>query len=305
MKRCLLCLLVFALAVVPARAHFIWIVPDGADGTRIKVVFSDDLEPDEGVAVEKIAGTKLLARDAAGKAVKLESKKGEHAYRAGLPGKGEGLVGGVCKYGVTQRGEGKPFLLAYYPKMILGDVKEAKPWDELPLEIVPLGGGRFQVHFAGKPAADAEVSVLAPTADGKETLKADARGEFKIKSTAAGLYGIRARHIEAKAGEHEGKKYEEVRHYATWCFGSAGAGGRRNRDGCARGEGFAYAPLPEAVSSFAAAAYDGWLYAEKGPVRDVQGEEGVLVQSQRGAAGRRTRRSTPTRRSCRNSRRIE
>jgi uncharacterized GH25 family protein len=262
MKRCLFSLLAFALLAIPARAHFIWIVPDGADGTKVKVVFSDDLEPDEGVAVEKIGGTKLLTLDAAGKAAKLDWKKGEHAYLANLPGKGDGLVGGVCKYGVTQRGEGKPFLLAYYPKMVRGEPKETKPWDELPLEIIPLGEGRFKVLFGGKPAAESEVSVVAPTADGKETLKADARGEFKIKSTAPGLYGVRARHIEAKAGEHDGKKYEEVRHYATLVFRLGKAPGAAADAPAAKVA--AYAPLPEAVSSFGAVASDGWLYAYGG-----------------------------------------
>ena len=218
MKRCMMSLLLFALAVVPARAHFIWIVPDGTDGTRAKVIFSDSLEPDEGVPVEKVAATKLHVRDNDGRVAAIDWKKGEHAYLVSVPGNGAAVLGGVCQYGVIQRGEGKPFLLAYYPKWIRGEVEAAKPWDKLPLEIVPQGAGRFQVHFAGKPVADAEVVVLTPAADSKETLKTDARGDFRVRSTAPGLYGIRARHVEAKAGEHEGKKYEEARHYATLVF---------------------------------------------------------------------------------------
>ena len=57
MKRCVTCLLLLAWAALPARAHFIWIVPDGTDGTKAKVIFSDSLEPDEGVPVEKIAAS--------------------------------------------------------------------------------------------------------------------------------------------------------------------------------------------------------------------------------------------------------
>ena len=33
-----------------------------------------------------------------------------------------------------------------------------------------------------------------------------------------GVYAIRARHVEAKAGEQGGKKYKEVRYYSTLTF---------------------------------------------------------------------------------------
>src|SRR5262245_31221402 len=112
MKRCVLSLLLVALAAVPAPAHFIWIVPDGADATRAKVVFSDTLGPDDAVDVEKIAATKLYLRDGEGKVASLGWTKGEHAYLVNVPGKGPAVVGGVCAYGVLQRGDSKPFLLA-------------------------------------------------------------------------------------------------------------------------------------------------------------------------------------------------
>ena len=32
---------------------------------------------------------------------------------------------------------------------------------------------------------------------------------------AAGRYGVYAKHVEAKRGEHAGKKFDEIRHYAT------------------------------------------------------------------------------------------
>ena len=263
MKRCMMGLLLFTLTAVPVRAHFIWIVPDAADGTKVRVIFSDNLEPDDAVPVERIAATELLVRNADGTVAALNWEKGEHAYLVRVPGKGPIVVGGVCRYGVVQRGESKPFLLAYYPKFIQGEVKAATPWDKLPLEIVPRGAGRFQVLFAGKPAAGAEVVVLTPAADGKETHQTDARGEFEVRSAAPGLYGLRARHIETKAGEHAGKKYEEVRHYATLVFRRAEERPRKVPADPAA-EAPAYPPLPRAVSSFGAAVADGWLYVYGG-----------------------------------------
>ncbi|MCI0456309.1 MAG: DUF4198 domain-containing protein, partial [Gemmataceae bacterium] len=176
-----------------------------------------------------------------------------------LADRGPAVLGGVCSYGVIQRGQDKPFLLAYYPKWIRGEVKAAKAWDQLPLEILPQGAGRFQVRFAGKPATDTEVVVLTPAADGKATLQTDAQGEFQVRSAAPGLYGIRARFIEAKAGEHEGKKYEAVRHYATLVFQ---IGETQSKKVPAAPSD--YAPLPRAVSSLGAVVTDGWLYVYGG-----------------------------------------
>lgn len=264
-----LCILLLLATAVPAQAHFIWIVPEGGDPMKARVVFSEGLEPDDSVAIEKIAATKLFMRDGGGKVSALDWKKSEHAYQVNVPAKAPAVIGGVCKYGVLQRGEGKPFLLAYYPKLIQGTPQSAKAWDKLALEIVSQGAGRFQVIFAGKPAADAEIVVLTPVADGKETHKADAQGAFKIHSTAPGLYGIRARHIEAREGEYDGKKYDEARHYATLVFRMAAV--QSEKPEAKKSQALTagklttdYAPLPRAVSSFGAAVADGWLYVYGG-----------------------------------------
>jgi hypothetical protein len=57
--------------------------------------------------------------------------------------------------------------------------------------------------------------VFAPGDDRRQEHKTDARGEIELPLTKAGAYGFRTRFIEPAAGEHEGRKYQEVRHYAT------------------------------------------------------------------------------------------
>src|SRR3954453_19851468 len=69
MHRTLACLLALALGTT-AGAHFVFIVPD-KDGSAARVVFSDDLSPDENVPVSKIAGTKLTLRAGDGKPAAL------------------------------------------------------------------------------------------------------------------------------------------------------------------------------------------------------------------------------------------
>src|SRR5947199_38561 len=65
----------------------------------------------------------------------------------------------------------------------------------------------------GKPLADAEVSVLLP-GGGKKAGKTDKDG-YTEAFDGTGRFGVSAKHIEAKGGEYNGKRYEEARHYAT------------------------------------------------------------------------------------------
>jgi len=203
------------LAGAVAQAHFPFIVPE-ADGSAVKVVFSDDLTPDTNVNVEKLAGTKLFVRDAGGKDAPLDWKKGDGFYQVAVPGTGPRVVYGVTEYGVLQKGDAKPFRLTYYPKALVGGPAKAAVGGALKVEVLAAGDAgktRFQVVHDGKPVAGAEVTVLPPGGS-KKAVKTDADG-FTPAFEAAGRYGVFARVTEAKGGEHAGKKYDEVRHYAT------------------------------------------------------------------------------------------
>jgi uncharacterized GH25 family protein len=203
----------FAVAV--AQAHFPFIVPDDK-GESAKVVFSDTLDPDTNVNIEKIANTKLTLRDAAGKESSLEWKKGDGFYAVNVPGRGDRVVYGTTDYGVLQKGDSKPFKLAYFPKAVLGNANAKPVGEKLALEVIAEGGPgkvRFRVLAAGKPLADSEVSVMLPGGE-KKSAKTDKDG-YTPAFEAAGRFGVYAKQVEAKSGEHAGKKFEEIRNYAT------------------------------------------------------------------------------------------
>lgn len=205
------------LAAGITQAHFPFVVPE-PDGTAAKVVFSDDLNPDTRVNVEKLSGTKLTLRDSAGKDTPLEMKKGDGFYSVAVPGSGPRVVFGVTEYGVLQKGDAKPFRLVYFPKALVGTAAAKPVGGPLTVEILPAGGpgkARFQVIRGGKPAADAEVTVLLP-GDGKEkkAVKTDREG-FTPTFDKPGRYGVFARVTDPAAGEYAGKKYTETRYYAT------------------------------------------------------------------------------------------
>lgn len=207
---------VVGLAAV-AEAHFVYVVPT-KDGKGVQVVFSDDLGPDKSVPITKVAGTKLTLR-AGGKDAVLKTEQVENYLAAATPGDGVRVVFGHTDYGVIQKGEGKPFRLHYHPKAVLGDpfAKEATVGKDAVIEVVPVRDGakvKFMVVAGGKPLTDAEVFVRKPGAEKSETVKTDATG-YTPACTETGRYAVVARKLDAVAGEHGGKKYEEERHYAT------------------------------------------------------------------------------------------
>jgi hypothetical protein len=184
-------------------------------------VFSDTLKPDKDVPVDRLANTKLVVL-ADGKATDLAwtLDKTANCYTFDVPGAGSRVVVGTCEYGVLQRGDSKPFLLFYYPKAVFGDVPaadKATAGDKVPLELVPVAAGgkvRFKALADGKPLAKADVTVLVP-GEMKNAIVATDDGGLTPEFDKPGAYGAQVRRVETKAGDREGKKYEEVRQYAT------------------------------------------------------------------------------------------
>jgi uncharacterized GH25 family protein len=225
MKR-LLCVLLLLAGAGPARGHFVWVVPAKGEADRAAaVIFSDNLEPDRAELLKKVAHTTLWVRDAHGKVTGVKAAQKENVLRVALPGKGAQAVLGACSYGVVARGKVEPFLLEYYAKSFVGLTDKTpaefltRTWDKSALEIVPVFAEHkwagVRVLWQGKPLAGAEVVVLAPGAGKGTQSKTGKDGVVKFAADKAGLYGVRARHVEAKEGTHGGKKYKEVRTYAT------------------------------------------------------------------------------------------
>jgi uncharacterized GH25 family protein len=218
MHRMLAAVALAVSAAAASQAHFVYLVP-AEDGSAVKLVFSDTLDPDPAVAIEKVGGTKLTVRDAAGKETPAPLKKGDGFYEVAVPGTGPRVVYGVAEYGVLQKGDARPFRLAYYPKAVLGGPADKPVGGPLKAEILADGGAgkvRFRVLHEGRPAAGAEVSVLVPGSEkpARKAVKTDAQG-YTEPFAASGRYGVNARVTETAAGELAGKKYEETRHYAT------------------------------------------------------------------------------------------
>jgi uncharacterized GH25 family protein len=208
-------------ATLTADAHFVFVVPDAKDPAKAVVVFSDDLDVDDAVTTEKISKIKLKVQDAGGKLADATFVTEKHCLKVAVPGTGSRVVFGSVNYGVMQKGDDKPYLLAYHPKAVVGAIPAGGgKVDSLPAQLIPVAAGgkvKFQlVGAGGKPVADAEATVILPdSADKKkEKAKTDKDG-FTKEFAGAGRYGVWVKHTDATPGEVDGKKYTEARHYAT------------------------------------------------------------------------------------------
>jgi hypothetical protein len=131
---------------------------------------------------------------------------------------------------VTGPEKGPAALINYYAKTYVGLAPRQMPpvgylaeWDRMPLEVVPILdeeiGFQVQAVWRGKPLAGAAYTLLVPGREMPVEGRANGNGLIWLEQVgASGLYGICIRHAEARAGEYEGKKYQEVRHYSTMTF---------------------------------------------------------------------------------------
>ncbi|VTS00273.1 DUF4198 domain-containing protein [Tuwongella immobilis] len=207
------------LLTAPLMGHFVYIVP--ASNESVKVIFSDSMEPDTNVSIEKIAASKVMIAQAGKlKPAEWTLKKDEGYYEVQVPGDGSRVVLANTDYGVFQRGTNQPIRLQYHSRTILGPLpapEELTFAKEQPLELIPQvveGKLTFRALLNGKPLAKAEYAVMAPESERALAQTTDAQG-FTAKFEKGGTYSARVLFVDAKPGEFQGKAYNELRHYAT------------------------------------------------------------------------------------------
>ncbi len=221
----LLSVLVWALESATARAHFLFIHigPAAEAGRAAEVYFSELAEAGDPRFIDKIAHTQLWLQTTPGQFGTLTVHKAADRLRAFVPVSGSMVVVGVCQYGVLARPKRAPFLLRHYPKAIAGNRAELNAmqrYDKVPLEIMPTldsGHIRLVVLRDGKPLPRAEFHTV--DADLKsEKLTADADGVVTWTPPAPGKYAVYTSTLTKELGTVDGKKYEELREFATLAF---------------------------------------------------------------------------------------
>jgi N-acetylneuraminic acid mutarotase len=269
-RAAMVALVLTGLAVGQAAAHFVFVVPAESRETAT-VVFSESLEPDADVDDSPLAGLLLEAATDTAPPQPLKVVDTGEVFSVELPEAVRQLRGRL-DYGVMSRGGSEPFLLVYHPKAVIGDpfAKAEETHDDgVQLSLVGRPGqARFVLRHDGKPVADAAVRLVLPDGS-EEELLTDAEGATPAVA-ARGQLAAWARHFEATPGEHLGEAYGEIRHYPSLVVDVPAEGEAAAASGeAALTKTRMLPPLPEAASSLAAVACDGWVYVYGGHISPV------------------------------------
>lgn len=208
---------------VEAQAHFLFIHigPQAEAGRSAEVYFSEQAQAGDPTFIDKIAHTQLWVQKMPGEFQPLKVHKAADRLRAYLPASGSVAVVGECQYGVLKREV--PFLLRYYPKAIAGKPEELnrlQPRKDSPLEIMATVEAETITFVAlrqGKPIPDAVFTTVDADLVNEE-LSAGPDGRATWKPTTPGRYSVYTRYVSKESGELNGKKYEEIRAFATIAF---------------------------------------------------------------------------------------
>jgi len=262
-----------------AYAHFLWLLPQAEgknNAAKVQLYFGEAAEPDDPDLLKRLTSIKVWEKSPNGKLQTYPLTEGDESlFITPTPkGAGKSAYGLNHTYGVITRGESQ-FLLKYYAKAF--PQKSQRVWnkiscsEQLPLEIVPVLTGdevTFQVNWNGKSLADAELKIIGPkTSSETVTATTNAKGQYQTK-LSNGVYSIRTKHSEEKKGEHEGDKYDSVRHYSTLTlpFVSLPANTKTTATDSAPATDSKFPQLPDAISSFGAAVSGDYLYVYSGHI---------------------------------------
>lgn len=249
-----------------AQAHFIWLAPTTAeDGSNnVEVYFGESAIPDDPDLLKYVDGMQAWTIDSNDNCSELELARHNDSLQAKLSA--DALIVAKHDLGVMQRGD-KSFVLNYYAKT--GPNAQSKLWNkidcskQIALDLIPNRDGeqlQLNVRFNGEAAPQAEVVSLSPASKEFEGTT-DEAGNVSIPFSEQGLYSIRARVIENKSGERDGKAYSEIRHYCTLTL-------KAQSDSSPVGEKNLQ-PLAQPVTSFGGAVLNHQLYIYGGHTGDA------------------------------------
>jgi hypothetical protein len=208
-----------------ANAHFLFIriTPPAEGGRAAEVYFSERATAGDPRFIDKVAGTKFWRQATPGEFEPAAVGKAADRLRAHLPSGGSLSVIGVCNYGVLARPGQTPFLLKYFPKALSGlpeELNRLEPRPETPLEIAATftaEGIEMTALVDGSALAGAVFHTIDDDLGNEELTAGD---DLRViwRPAEAGNYSVYVEHVRHEPGEADGRRYDEIREFATLNF---------------------------------------------------------------------------------------
>jgi N-acetylneuraminic acid mutarotase len=272
-------------------AHFLWLSPAPGKPAVVELHFSEEAAEPEAKLLDRLTGIEAVWHKDSQTAEKLTAQRTDRAWEVKV-GEPVGCVTTTRKWGVLDKNgpklkNGERFKLMYYGKCLLGG--EPSRWLTTPvaaqrLDLVPAwkdGQAGVVAYWDGQPLANAEVTVDPFTGESVKGMTS-AEGRFEFPATT-GLTSVRVKQVEASAGEEDGQKFSETRHYASLVFTQSEARVDRSQ---------VLPELPFAVTSFGAAVIGETVYVAGGHLgesheynREDQSDELLALNTSAGVGG--------------------
>ncbi|MCG6154560.1 Kelch repeat-containing protein [Rubinisphaera margarita] len=248
-----------------AMAHFPWLDVTGrqSDKPVVQCYFAEAPTDDDPALLKYVADASVYRLAGKDDPVQLEKTDAENqlAYQIEAD-QAESIFALNHELGVMDRGD-TSFLIHYYS--VTGPSLKSWAWnrakglnDIVALTVVPSveeAELTVEVSYEGKPVEGAEVYFVHDLAE-MDPQKTDENGKARVDISEQTVHAVRVKYVQPGAGEHDGKKYDEARHYTTVTFPEIGYQKLPVNT--------PYASIPETVTSFGAAASDGVLYVYGG-----------------------------------------
>jgi len=209
----LLCLLPWV-----AQAHYIWIESEDAKTARVYFgEFNEGVREKAGGRLDERAAIQGSLIRSEGATDRLSFSKESDHFAVQPVSAGwvvvEDVANEVKDWTSSDIGIVKPMF--YARAAVGGRLTPAEPTTDL--DIIPDSKNPHlvRVFFQKQPLPDAKVMVHAPNEWSKE-LQANGKGEVTFATPWRGRYVVEVIHRERVPGEFQGKRYEAIRHRATF-----------------------------------------------------------------------------------------
>ncbi len=217
--------LVWLAASLPARAHFVWIIPSQHEPGKFEIVFSEGAYRGSSELVSRLQGVNAEFKTADGSSRNLalspvtSEDEGAMLTESTLPS-GDFAIEAKLDYGVFGK-TGAPVRLIYYTKHLRSGCSEkcAKLAGETDhsLEVVPCSADprSFQVLWHGEPATGASVTVTDQQ-DNEDEFETSDKGLIEVPTDWEGPFAVRAMYRDTSdSGTLAGQDYQGALHIAT------------------------------------------------------------------------------------------
>lgn len=268
----LICSVLATCSAEVASAHFVWVY---VDGEKVKVVFGEDLAPDQAQFLSGLNGMKsYVLREGSFQDLAFTQKtEGDNGWFEADFSPASLAVDVTCEYGLFGRGD-KKMLLDYSAKYLrLAAGTTASTSGQLKLDLVPTfteGKLTISAQFNGSPVSGVEIEVEEVEVE-PESLETNLNGVATLSGSAR--YIIRGKHTLAEAGEFDGQKFEEKRYYCTLVLDvaneitsqiSAKADAIRTQSVIIEKVKTNFEQFPKGMTSFGAAVSEGQVFVMGG-----------------------------------------